>query len=490
VHNADVAVEAPTLLSANSSSVSLELSWSVPAQYTTTSPTVTLCGSLQPITLFELEMFTNGSTLLYRGADTKFTVLGLSPGTNYDFRLRGGSALGYTGWSPTARHMTRTETRTEDKNLLPLGAVAVTWAITGVLIISSLSLGVWTLKLASEGNKLIKASQPLFMMILVFGTVLSLASAYPMALDDQQASVNEEVANGERGRFPLLDWMCNVQWYLVILGFASSYGALFVKVEKISLLCAMTEYFLTPAMVFRFQLKTYLKVSAIVLSQLAVLIAMSISAPLFWMRMVDSRELDGFVSKSHGACVAINDREMIFVYVLALFQILLLIYGLALTFRVRKAPSQYAETKYIFFALATQLQFKFFFLMLSVNMHYQRLLWYLLKWFTVIVTDAGTLFLIFLPKVRLLRKHKDGKMGTAKNNFLMMAIKRIGSNISDQMGTRKSMLRTSDRPRVSGASGRNSEAVLDSGRVAESGRDERGGAVVPADDRTMMACGI
>jgi hypothetical protein len=94
VHNADVAVEAPTLLSANSSSVSLELSWSVPAQYTTTSPTVTLCGSLQPITLFELEMFTNGSTLLYRGADTKFTVLGLSPGTNYDFRLRGGSALG------------------------------------------------------------------------------------------------------------------------------------------------------------------------------------------------------------------------------------------------------------------------------------------------------------------------------------------------------------------------------------------------------------
>jgi|EP00966_Prymnesium_polylepis_P294189 hypothetical protein len=127
--------------------------------------------------------------------------------------------------------MTRTETRTEDKNLLPLGAVAVTWAITGVLIISSLSLGVWTLKLASEGNKLIKASQPLFMMILVFGTVLSLASAYPMALDDQQASVNEEVANGERGRFPLLDWMCNVQWYLVILGFASSYGALFVKVR-------------------------------------------------------------------------------------------------------------------------------------------------------------------------------------------------------------------------------------------------------------------
>jgi hypothetical protein len=95
--------------------------------------------------------------------------------------------------------------------------------------------------------------------------------------------------------------------------------------------------------------------------------------------------------------------------------------------RVRKVPTQYAETKYILFALATQLQFKLFFLMLSMSVYDRRVLWYLLRWFTVLVTDAGTLWLVFLPKYLLLRKHKDGKMGVAKHNFMRQALKAVGS---------------------------------------------------------------
>jgi hypothetical protein len=115
VHNADVALDAPSLVSANSSSVSLELSWAVPTAYTAASSTVGgSCGNLQPLTLFELEVISrdeiemigggaNGSTtllyrgsttLLYRGAESAFTVLDLTPGTSYSFRVRAGSEMG------------------------------------------------------------------------------------------------------------------------------------------------------------------------------------------------------------------------------------------------------------------------------------------------------------------------------------------------------------------------------------------------------------
>lgn len=144
------------------------------------------------------------------------------------------------------------------------------------------------------------------------------------------------------------------------------------------------------------------------------------------MRRADSIELDGFISQSHGLCMSSHDDgALLFLLVLGAIQFAMLVDGLFLCYRVRKAPTQYAETKYIFFALGSQLQFKLFFLMLSTSVYGQRLLWYLLRWFTVIITDGGTLWLIFLPKVLLLRKHKDGKMATAKNKFVLQALKLV-----------------------------------------------------------------
>ena len=101
------------------------------------------------------------------------------------------------------------------------------------------------------------------------------------------------------------------------------------------------------------------------------------------------------------------------------------------------------------------------------------MLWFVLKWFTVLVCDGGTLWLIFLPKAILLWRHKDGKMDHARQNFVSVSLDKLhkaASRLSQHRSPGSRRCRSSD---AASDAMIDTERVLDSSRASISSDDER-----------------
>ncbi|KAL1520050.1 hypothetical protein AB1Y20_023526 [Prymnesium parvum] len=104
VHNADEPLEPPSLVSATTNTITL--GWYASNSYTQGGSDSCSCFA-SIVSEYQLQLVSRGGyTTLYYGDLTSFTVQGLESGSAYEFRIRGGGVLGFTGWSAGITHNT------------------------------------------------------------------------------------------------------------------------------------------------------------------------------------------------------------------------------------------------------------------------------------------------------------------------------------------------------------------------------------------------
>jgi len=298
-------------------------------------------------------------------------------------------------------------------SFLPLGLVYAFYSVTGAGVAFAFCCAVWLF--AKRATRLVKVSQPAFLMAVLIGSVVSMCSIFPAMLDNQFFEPVEGVQEGP-GRFPPLDVACNAQVWLYSLGFLCSVGSLLIKLWRITRIVTNTKVVLPPLPAWQL----YGRVGALLGVQLVVLVTWAVTSPLYYAVVVD--KVHGVTVDRRGSCQT-DGVGMVFLAITVIFVLSVLVYGNWLCYRAREIPVQYAESKYIAFALANHLQTKSFAVLAVIFTVDVPTVLAIVKFIAVIVSDLGTIALVFIPKMVLL--HHEGSTGMvgAREKLTQVAIR-------------------------------------------------------------------
>jgi len=279
---------------------------------------------------------------------------------------------------------------------LPQGLTWPAVAITATCIVMGVGFAMWTVY--KRHSRVVKSAQPGFLCAIILGSLISLSSIFPAAIDHRGFGT----AQDEGARFAALDLGCNLQAGLYAVGFMITFSSLLTKLWRITRL--VNNVTVAGKQLVSGRVLATISI-ALVISQVIVVLLMWSTAPLYFRVTVE--RVHGFAVNSYGTC-DITEGQPTAVYLLLTLgaQMLLLVYANVLCYQARRIPSEYAETKYVAFACANHLQTKAFAILAAAFTYNEPEVTFTVKWLALTVSDFGTLCLIFLPKMWML--HQDG----------------------------------------------------------------------------------
>ena len=283
-----------------------------------------------------------------------------------------------------------------NEHYLPDGLVYFAWAINFLIYATGIFFALWTY--AHRSVPMVSASQPVFLYLIVAGSLISLAAVFPLSMDHKGMEPEKVQANATTGVYPKLDAACNSVVWLYSIGFVLSFGSLFAKLWRVK------RVLVNPSLRnVKISVKSLLvRIGALMLGQLVLLLLWLVLDPMYYKVEIDAVDDMGRVTESHGHCVT-GEVGLGFLFVLIGFNLVLLLYGNVLVYQARSVPTKYNEGKYISFCVANNLQTTMFAVLLSLFVYDTPIAFFIIKWMAVLACDAGTLLLIFAPKMILVR---------------------------------------------------------------------------------------
>lgn len=289
-----------------------------------------------------------------------------------------------------------------DESLAAMGII-----VAAVVLIFLLILFVWVVMY--RNLKLLKNSQPIFLLLLLFGLVLMISSVFPMSFDDRNSFTGDYDEASES-----LDFACMAQVWLYFTGFAIAMSALIVKTYRIAAIFSLkTKKIQRKAMTVKDVLPPFFIVNGIVLACLAL---WQILSPLKWDRQVESYDQHGYPEESSGLCR--SDNALYFLTILLVGQFFAYVYGNYLAMQTKDVSSKFAESKWMGYTIMSGLQTSVLTLpIVFVNRGNMDTL-YIGKLMNVVLQVLALSVFIFVPKLNdwIDSRFSDGKIYNSDTN--------------------------------------------------------------------------
>ena len=213
----------------------------------------------------------------------------------------------------------------------------VGFSLAALVIIVSLGFAIWVN--LHRQVRVVRASQPPFLIMICFGTFIMALSLFPLGIDDEIATVQ------------MCDVACMAGPWLIALGFTFTFSALFSKIWRIN-------WILSEASKFR---RVQVKITdvmkplvCLLLWNTVCLLTWNIVDPLRWVRkpMIGSSGLS-----THGLCANKGKPVAItMVILLVLGNVVSLVLANIQAYKGRNLSTEYSESKFVAFAMASILQ--------------------------------------------------------------------------------------------------------------------------------------
>ena len=94
-------------------------------------------------------------------------------------------------------------------NLLPVGLTVAAQVTTSLLLAAAVGFGVWAV--VNRKHPLLVASQPLFLVLVLVGSIISMSAVYPLCVDHRDQVPQAVPPGTTSGVYPDLDVTCNLQ---------------------------------------------------------------------------------------------------------------------------------------------------------------------------------------------------------------------------------------------------------------------------------------
>lgn len=283
-------------------------------------------------------------------------------------------------------------------NQLGTGIITYGWALTALTLIAALACGIWTYR--NQTTSVVRASQPLFLILISIGVFVFGSSIIPMAIDDGQFSVEA------------CDKACMAVPWLACMGWSILFSALYAKIRRVNLVVHNVTNFKAVKVSERDVMTPF----AIVFSaNLILLLVWTLVDPLHWHRFEVSP------TESYGTCTAGHD-PLTWKLIVAL---LATVNGAALlganieAWKARKIDTAYGESTYIGLIMASILQVMLVGVPLGFLVQGNPTARFFVNSSMAFVVCMSVLSLLFLPKVINVHENKlKGKGSTTSNGGL------------------------------------------------------------------------
>ena len=293
--------------------------------------------------------------------------------------------------------------------------------LASLVLATSLAFAGWTI--AKRDVFIVRASQPIFLLLLCLGTFIMGATIIPLSIDDEIASTET------------CDMVCMAAPWFASVGFALIFAALFSKTWRVNRLL------LTPN-IQRLQLSAFdvmAPLFVILIANFALLGAWTAIHPLRWER--EESVFDSFnrVVESRGHCT--SDGYLPFVISLAVIDVGALFLASYQSYQSRGVATEFAESEHIAKSIMIML------LVSSVGVPTMILVSddakanYFAMTSIIFVFCSAVLLCIFVPKI---------KGSTKGSTDAKQAVRRTSAYMSKTFDTREQAFESDSSDNVSG----------------------------------------
>lgn len=294
-----------------------------------------------------------------------------------------------------------------DFNYIGTGLRAAGLAMSGIILLASLGLALWTW--SRREHQVVRASQPIFLLVLCAGTFVMGASIIPLSLDDEVAGTN--VCSAACMMFP----------WLLSTGFALAFAALFSKTWRVNRVFKQHRQFR------RVQVKVVDVIwpfVVLLVLNLVVLSAWTAVSPLEWEREIT--EIDRFSRsiESRGFCRSHDSLAFIILLVAMNFGALVLV--AYQSYLARSIATAFAESEHIAKAIVCMLLVSFVGVPTILLVSEDPKGHFFVVTSIIFVLCLSVLSFIFVPKIlRTRKKSKNRRLSSAIRSSIDGAAERI-----------------------------------------------------------------
>mmetsp|Transcript_18898 Transcript_18898/g.28745 ORF Transcript_18898/g.28745 Transcript_18898/m.28745 type:complete len:910 (+) Transcript_18898:15-2744(+) len=314
----------------------------------------------------------------------------------------------------------------ENYNLLNNGLKIMSYVAVAFLLLICAFAVTWTFYYRK--NHLVKVSQPMFLGLLIFGSVISSLSIIPMSVETLYRDADD---------IAWVDAACMAFPWLWGLGFSISYSALFAKVWRVKRLYKAAHR----ARRKQVTAKDVMIIMAIVIFiEFVILLAFQFVSRFQWER-TSIQEINGYTVESVGKCT--SEYGWYFMAVLVSYNVFCLIYALILCWQTKELPSDFAEGNYIFLSVMFMFQVLILAIPVSIMVRENPNVYFFMLVGGVFLQNFTVLVIIFSPKMLRIYKGEDTQATVRRHisNTMSVAPRRTSfrsnGSVSEQNGDSK-----------------------------------------------------
>jgi len=255
-----------------------------------------------------------------------------------------------------------------------------------LVAIASVGFGAWIY--THRECRIVRASQPKFLVIICLGAFVMSMTNIPLSIDDEIVSY--------RG----CDIACMSTPWLISTGFAITFSALFSKLWRLNKLMQSAGRFRKVTVTERDVLAPFAVVFSL---NFLLMLLWTVLDPLRWVRV----PIDGAEWNTYGTCRSEGNAGVIFLILIVLIDFSALALACLQAYRARNVSTEYSESKYIGVAVLSWLQVMLVGMPLIFLVNENPTASYFLKVVIIFIISMSTLVFMFVPKMIYLKKKKD-----------------------------------------------------------------------------------
>jgi len=285
-----------------------------------------------------------------------------------------------------------------DRNLIGLLAIAG-YSLFAIIVLLSVGFALWVI--INRENRIVMASQPLFLLPLCFGTLLLGSAIIPWTL------IHSEIYHNDKGQDNEDHFgVCMSIPWLGSIGFTLIFSMLFSKTWRVN------QIFRKAKKLKRIVVKekdVILPFVTLMIVNVAVLMTWTFVAPLNYVRnFVPGTDDYNRVLATYGVCAAKTGSSVPFIAILVTVNILALLLATVQAYQARSIETEFSEATYILRALLIMLNALFIGGPVFIMSRADTKVFYIVGLILVSVTCIVTLLFVFYPKIRM-KKKADAK---------------------------------------------------------------------------------
>lgn len=312
-------------------------------------------------------------------------------------------------------------TPTEDAQLVPLAFLVFAYVLTGMAILFCVVLIVWVQ--LNKTRRLLLVASPPFLLQILSGGIIALTATIPLSFQDDgivgpstlvavdlsdEGTVSLKSSDDKAISSASLNLSCMLAPVLYGMGFAIVYSSLWLKTWR--QIHVFNDERLRLQYVTNKKLRIYQFCLIVLLT--ALFAYWWVTDPLIYTRILIKADDEGNALESYGLCR--SDYSIKLAAPIIALLCLSLVYGLYLSFKSRNIPSEFNEGRFITIAVIAAFEVLAISIPVFFSTSSDPTTNFILQFFIIFVTSAGTIMLIFIPKLIIRFSHgwetgNDGK---------------------------------------------------------------------------------